>query len=80
MAGPICPACGAPLPSDARFCNRCGAPQEPPRQTPSWRGPLIVVAVVLVLSAIAFGLAYSQLSAEADDEARAAAQPVSTGQ
>ncbi len=70
MAGPICPACGAPVPSDARYCIRCGARQLPLRPPASWRRPLLAAVLVLVLCAIGFALTYSRLSSDADEGAR----------
>jgi hypothetical protein len=46
----ICPACGLALPAYARFCARCGAPQETaPLRIETW--VIVVLGVGVVLTA-----------------------------
>jgi hypothetical protein len=40
VAGPHCPACGAPAEPEARFCRECGAPFGPPLPQPGDGVPL----------------------------------------
>ncbi len=50
-AAEACPLCGAPLAPDQEWCLHCGAAARTRLATSSnWKGPIIAVAVVVVLS------------------------------
>jgi hypothetical protein len=71
-----CPRCGSGLAPDQEWCLNCGAgvgTQIAP--TPRWRGPIVLVGVVLALLAAALILALAEL---AKDPQPVATQP--TGQ
>jgi cell division septation protein DedD len=71
-----CPRCGAPLTADQEWCLECGADVgaivAPP---PSWRGPVLLVAALLTVAAIALVLALVEL---ARDPEQVVEQPAAT--
>lgn len=47
----VCPLCGAGLHSAQEWCLRCGAAARTRlAATPRWRGPVIVLATIVVIS------------------------------
>jgi hypothetical protein len=49
--GEACPLCGAPLQREQDWCLSCGAAARTRlAASPGWRGPIVALAVVLVLS------------------------------
>jgi len=51
VATEACPLCGAPLLADQDWCLRCGAAARTRlAAAPRWRGPVITLAVVVVLA------------------------------
>ena len=46
-AGPLCGSCGRELPSDSRFCNRCGAPVRPAATAAEYKQVTVLFADVV---------------------------------
>ncbi|HEY1457192.1 MAG TPA: hypothetical protein VGF15_01630 [Solirubrobacteraceae bacterium] len=58
-----CPLCGTSLAARQDWCLRCGAAARTRLAPPAnWRGPLIILAIVMVLSLAVLGAALVKLS------------------
>jgi hypothetical protein len=78
-----CPRCDATLGPEQDWCLNCGAPARTrlaPR--PNWKAPVVVVAVIAVLSGIALAVAFVSLTGDDDPPvattATATAPPATT--
>jgi hypothetical protein len=71
-----CPRCGAALTDEQEWCLHCGAAVGTRVvAAPGWRTPIVIVATLLALAAIAVAVAIVQL---ADDTGQVAQNPVPT--
>ena len=62
-----CPRCGSDLTPDQEWCLSCGADVGSTiARPPSWRGPVALVAALLVIAAIAVILALVELAGDAE--------------
>ena len=72
--GTHCPRCGAELAPEQDWCVECGTAARtrivPP---PSWRGPVAIVAVLLVLAAAGVALAFVEVTDQGQQPASTAA-------
>jgi hypothetical protein len=60
-----CPRCGAPLAATQEWCLRCGAAARTRLvPTPSWRVPVVVVAVVVVACLVALAWAFVAITSD----------------
>jgi hypothetical protein len=58
-----CPRCNAPVGPDQDWCLECGAPARTRlAQTPNWRLPIIVIAVVAILAGAGLAIAFVALT------------------
>jgi SPOR domain len=75
-----CPRCGASLTAQQEWCLNCGADVSSTiAAPPSWRGPVALVAGLLVLALLALVLALVELAGDAEQVApQAAATPTPT--
>ncbi len=67
-----CPRCDATLGPEQDWCLNCGAPARTrlaPR--PNWKAPVVVVAMIAVLSGVALAIAFVALTGD-DDQPSAA--------
>lgn len=71
--GAPCGACGAPLSEDQEWCLHCGTGRTVLHPTGSWRVPVALVAVIVLLALAAFSIALINLSAQANRSAASAA-------
>jgi cell division septation protein DedD len=72
-----CPRCGATLTPEQEWCLECGADVGTTiAAPPSWRGPVALVAVLLVVAAAALILALVELAGDAEQVGEA--QPTAT--
>lgn len=62
--GPIdCPHCGKTVESDQDWCLHCGAPARTRLlKAPDWRRPVAVLAALVAVSLLAFGLSFVDLT------------------
>jgi hypothetical protein len=64
-AAEACPLCGAPLAAEQEWCLRCGAAARTRlAAAPSWKGPLVAVAVVAVLALAVLAAALVKLAGD----------------
>jgi uncharacterized paraquat-inducible protein A len=69
-----CPRCQTPLQPDQEWCLNCGtAARTAIAATPTWKRPLVLLAVVAVVFAIACAWAFVELTNN-DDAVKAATQ------
>jgi hypothetical protein len=61
-----CGACDAPLAADQEWCLECGAARTVLRRPPSWRIPVAVVTLVVVLVVLGLLIALVGLSIQAN--------------
>lgn len=68
VAGPApvplrCPRCGAYVAPEQDWCLECGAPARTRlAPTPSWRAPIALVAVVVLLAGLVLAVAFTELT------------------
>jgi cell division septation protein DedD len=71
-----CPRCGAVLTNEQEWCLECGADVGATvAEAPSWRGPVALVAVLLVVAIAALVLALVELAGDAEQVSE---QPATT--
>jgi SPOR domain len=71
-----CPRCGGELTTQQEWCLNCGADVSSTiAAPPSWRGPAVLVGVLLTIAAVALILALVEL---AEDPEQVAQQPAAT--
>jgi SPOR domain len=71
-----CPRCGGELTTEQEWCLNCGADVSSTiAAPPSWRGPAVLVSVLLTIAAVALILALVEL---AEDPEQVATQPAAT--
>jgi septal ring-binding cell division protein DamX len=71
-----CPRCGAGLTAQQEWCLQCGADVSSTiAAPPSWRGPIALVAGVLVIAVAALVLALVELAGDPEQVAEQAATP-----
>ncbi len=77
-----CPRCGSSLTAEQEWCLNCGADVSSTIATPpSWRGPIALVAGLLVIALAALILALVELAGDAEQVApQASATPAPTAQ
>jgi hypothetical protein len=74
-----CPRCGAALTDEQEWCLECGAGVGATvASPPSWRGPVALVAVLLVVAVAALILALVELAGDAEQVADQPASPTAT--
>ena len=62
-----CPRCDTAIGPDQQWCLHCGAPARTRLvPTPNWRAPLIVLALVATLAAVALALAFVELTNDSE--------------
>ncbi|HEY2767878.1 MAG TPA: hypothetical protein VGI76_06445 [Solirubrobacteraceae bacterium] len=60
-----CPLCGSPLQPTQEWCLSCGAAARTRlAATPSWRAPLVVLGIVIVLALAALTVALVSLAGQ----------------
>jgi hypothetical protein len=81
VAGPApvplrCPRCGAYVGPEQDWCLECGAPARTRlAPTPNWRGPIALVAVVVLLAGLALALAFTSLTGDDGNVSAATTAP-----
>ena len=71
-----CPRCGGELTTEQEWCLNCGADVSSTiAAPPNWRGPAVLVSVLLTIAAVALILALVEL---AEDPEQVATQPAAT--
>jgi uncharacterized paraquat-inducible protein A len=76
-----CPRCGAAVAPEQEWCLRCGAAARTRLvPTPNWRAPLMVLALIAVLAAIALALAFVELTNDNEPAAPTQTAPAAPAQ
>ena len=71
-----CPRCGAVVGPEQEWCLTCGTPARTRLvPTPNWRAPLLVLALIAVLAAIAIAIAFVELTNKNESAPPANSQP-----
>ena len=76
-----CPRCGSAVGPEQEWCLRCGAAARTRLvPTPNWRAPLMVLALVAVLAAVALALAFVELTNDNEPAAPTQSAPAAPAQ
>ena len=74
-----CPRCGTAVGPEQQWCLHCGASARTRLvPTPNWRGPLLVLALVAALAAIALVIAFVEITKNDTPATPTTSQPAPT--
>jgi uncharacterized paraquat-inducible protein A len=74
-----CPRCGTTVGPEQQWCLHCGAPARTRLvPTPNWRAPLLVLALIAVLAAVALAIAFVEITKDDTPATPTTSQPAPT--
>lgn len=74
-----CPRCGTAVGPEQQWCLHCGAPARTRLvPTPNWRAPLLVLALIAILAAIALAIAFVEITKDDTPATPTTSQPAAT--